>query len=84
MKEAVNLSYQCKDFKEFFVKETKLYKEANFNEGTKHGMIMEAIKFDQSLLHFVLLRIVTRFEDVKEMCLDCDEHQKMHSLPKRL
>ncbi len=46
MKEAVNLTYQGKDVKEFSVRASKLYKEANFNEGTKHGMITEIIESD--------------------------------------
>ena len=62
MEEAMNLSYQGEDVKEFFVKTSNLYKEANLNEGTKHGIIMEAIKSDQNLLHFVLLRKVRTFE----------------------
>ncbi len=47
MNKAVNLTYKGEDVKEFFVRASKLYKEANFNEGTKHGMIMETIKSDQ-------------------------------------
>ena len=81
IKEAVNLTYKGEDVKEFFVRAKKLYKEANFNEGTKHGMIMEAIKSDQSSLQFVLLRKVITFDDVKETCPEYAEHQKMYSLP---
>ncbi len=81
-KEAVNLMYNGEDVEEFFLRSSKLYKEANFNEGTKHGMIMEAIKSDQSLLQFVSLRKVSTFDGVKDTCLGYAEHQKMYSLPK--
>ena len=82
MKEAVNLTYKDEDAKEFFVRASKLCKKANFNEGTKHGMIMEAIKSDQSLLQFTLLRKVNTFDDVRKTCLEYAEHQNMYSLPK--
>ncbi len=63
---------------------SKLYNEARFNEGTKHGMIMEAIQSDQSLLQFVLLRKANTFEEVKETCLEYAEHQKVYSLTKKV
>ncbi len=56
MKEAVNLTYLGEDAKDFFVRASKSYKEAKFNKGTKHEMIMEAIESDQSLLQNLLLR----------------------------
>ncbi len=64
LKESVNLTYKGENAKEFFVRASKLGKEAKFNEGTKHGMIMEAIQSDKGLLHFVLLRKATKFDEV--------------------
>ena len=61
MKEAVNLTYKGENVKKFFVRASKLYKEAKSNEETKHGMIMEAIQSDKGLLQFVLLREATTF-----------------------
>ncbi len=81
MKEAVNLTYKGEDFK-LLVRASKLYKEANFNDGMRHGMIMEAIKSDEILLQFVLLRKVSTFDCVKDTCLEDAEHQKMYSIPK--
>ncbi len=37
---AVSLTYQSEYVKEFFLRGSKLYKEANFNGGTKRGMII--------------------------------------------
>ncbi len=45
---------------------------------------MDAIKSDQGLLQFVLLRKVRTFDDVRETCLDYAEHQKIFFLPKKL
>ena len=84
MKEESNLSYQSEDVKEFFVKETKLYKEANFNKSTKHQMIMEDITSDQRLFHFAVLKKVRTLEDVKETFFEYAEHQKVYFLPKTL
>ncbi len=83
-KEEVNQSYQGEDVKEFFVKASKVYKEADFNEGTKEGTVIEAIRSDHNLLHFVLLRKVRTSEDVKETCLEYAEHQKLYPLIKKV
>ena len=56
MKEAVNLVYKDGNVKEFFVKASKLYEEAMFNDRAKFESIREAIKFDQGILQFVFLR----------------------------
>jgi len=60
-----------------------LYKEAGFEEETKHGMIMEAIQPDRSLSHFVLLRKARTFSEVKEVCLEYAEHQRVYALPRK-
>ncbi len=83
-KETVNLLYQVEDVKESFVKAKMLYKEAKFNEGTKNGIIIEAIKSDLSLLHSVLLRKVWTLEHVKETFFEYAEHPKVYSVPKRV
>ncbi len=78
------LAYQGEDVEEFFVRASKLNKEANFNDGTKHEMIMEVTKSDQSLLQFVLVRKARTFDNVRETCLEYAEHQKVYSLPKKV
>ncbi len=83
MKKAVNLTYHGEYIKEFFVRASKLYKKAKFNEGTKHGMVLEFIMPDKILLKFVLLRKVRTFEEVKETCMEYSKHQKAYSLPKQ-
>ena len=57
--------------------------EANFNEGTKHGMRIEAIQSDKSLLQFVLLRKANMLHEVKETCREYPKHRKVYSLPKK-
>ncbi len=84
MKEAMNLTYQDEDVKEFYARASKLYKEAYFNEGLKHGMTMEPINSDQSLLQFVLLRKAWTFDDVRETCLEYAEHKNLDSLLKKV
>ena len=50
MKEAVNLVYKGDNVKEFFVKASKLYKEAKLTYQAKFGLIREAMKSDQDML----------------------------------
>ena len=77
MKEAVNLVYKGGNVKEFFVKASKLYKEAKFNDQAKFGLIREAIKSDQGMLQFVFLRKADTFEKVSETCLEYADNQKV-------
>ena len=77
MKEAVNLVYKGGNVKEFFVKASKLYKEAKFNEQAKFGLIREAIKSDQGMLQFVFLRKADTYEKVRETCLEYAYNQKV-------
>ncbi len=83
MKEAVNLTYQGGDVKEFFAKESKFFKEARFKEGTKQGMIMKSIQSYQRFLHFALLRTAKTFDEVKETCLEYAKNRKVYYLPKK-
>ncbi len=50
MREALNLRYVGENIKEFIFKAGKLYKEANFSEELKFGMIQQAIRSDQALM----------------------------------
>ena len=50
MKNAVNLVYKWGNVKEFFMKESKLYKEAKFNDQAKFGLIRETAESDQGML----------------------------------
>ena len=77
MKEAVNLRYDGKDVKAFFNKADKLYTQAKFNDQAKFGLIREAIKADQTLLQFVLIRGAKTYDDVKKACLEYAENQKV-------
>ena len=77
MKEAVNLEYKGGNVKEFFVKASKLYKEAKFNDQAKFGLIREAIKSDQGMLQFVFLRKADTYEKVRENCLEYADNQKV-------
>ena len=77
MKEAVNLVYKGGNVKEFFVKASKLYKEAKFNEQAKFGLIREAIKFDQGMSQFVFLIKADTYEKVRENCLEYADNQKI-------
>ena len=70
MKGAVKLVYKEGKFKEFFVKASKLCKEAKFNDQAKFWLIREAIKSDQGMLQFVLLRKADVYEKVRENCLE--------------
>ncbi len=83
MKESVNLNYPGEDVKEFFVRASKLYKEANFN-GANRGIITEAMQSDLSLLQFAVLRKATTFDEMKETRMEYGEHQKLYSSPNRL
>ena len=56
MKEAVNLVYKGVYPKEFFVKASKFYKEAKFNDRAKFGLIREFIKSEKGTLQFLFLR----------------------------
>ena len=56
MKEALNLLYKGGNFKKFFLKANKLYKEAKFNDRANCGLIREAIKSDKGMLQFAFLR----------------------------
>ena len=55
MKEAVNLVYKEVYAKEFFVKASKFYSEAKFNDRAKFGLIREVIKSDKGMLQFLFL-----------------------------
>ena len=66
--------------KEFFVKESKLYKEAKFNDQAKFGSIREATKFDQGMLQFVFLGKANAYEKVRETCLENADDQKVFVL----
>ena len=77
MKEAVNLVYKESNVKEFFLKATKFYKEAKFNDQAKFGSIGEAIKSDRSMLQFVFLRKADTFEKVRENCIEYAVTQKV-------
>ncbi len=80
----MSLTYLGNGDKEFFVRASKLYKEASFNECPKHGLTMEAIQWDQGLLNFLLPSKASTFDEVKEMCLWYAEHQKVYSFPKKV
>ena len=77
MEEAVNLVCKGGDVKEFFVKASKLYKEAKFNDQAKFGLIREAIKSDQGMLQFVFLRKADTYEKVRETCLEYADNRKV-------
>ncbi len=65
MREAVNHRYIGDDIKDFIVKAGKLYREAKFSEELNFGMIQEAIRSDQALMYFVLLKKAKTYEKVK-------------------
>ena len=63
--------------KEFFVKASKLYREAKFNDQAKFGLIREAIKSDQGMSQFAFWRKADNFERVRETCLEYADNQKV-------
>ena len=71
MKEAVNLVYKGGNVKEFFVKASKLYKEAKFDDQAKFRLIREAIKSDQGMLQFLFLRKANTYKKVRELFSVC-------------
>ncbi len=77
MREAVNLRYVGDGIEEFIVRAGKLYKEAKFSEDLKFGMIQEAIRSDQALVYFVLLRKANTYEQIKEACFEYADNQKV-------
>ena len=76
MKEAVNLVYRGSNVKEFFVKASRLYKEAKFNDQAKFGLVREAIKSDQGKSQIVFLRKADTYEKVRGTCLEYADNQK--------
>lgn len=56
LSEAINLKYNGRYVSNFFMKADKLYQEAKLGEQEKFGLVREALKADQMLLSFVLLR----------------------------
>ena len=76
MKEAVNLVHRGDNVKKFSVKASELYKEADFNDLANFGLIREAIKSDQGMIHFVFLRNADMYEKVRETCLEYADKQK--------
>ena len=76
MKEAVKLVYKVGNVMEFFMKASKLCKEAKFNDKAKFGLIREAIKFDQDMFQFLFLKNADPYEKVKENCLQYAGNQK--------
>ena len=76
MKEAVNLVHNRGNVEEFFVKASKLYKLAKFNDQAKFGLVREAIKSNQVMLQFVFLRKADTYEKVKETCLEYADNQR--------
>ena len=75
MTEAVNLCQNGGNVKELLVKASKLYKEAKFKDQAKFGLIREAIKSDQGMFHFVLLRKADTYEKVRRNCLEYSDNQ---------
>ena len=71
MKEAVNLVYKVDNFKKFFVQASKLYKNTNFNDQAKFGLIRKAINSDHGMLQFVFFMKVDTYAKVSKTCLDC-------------
>ena len=80
MKEAVNLVSKGGNVKEFFMKASKLCKEAKFHDQARFGSIREAIKSDQEMLQFVFLRKGDTYEKVRETCLEYAANQKVSAL----
>ena len=58
--------YKGINVKKFFVKATKLYKEAKFNDQAKFGLTREAIKSDQAMLQLLFLRKADVYKKVRE------------------
>jgi len=77
MKEAINLVYDGGDVNAFIAKADKLYTKAKFNGVSKLGLIREALKTDQMMLQFVLLRGAKDYQSVKDTCLEYAENKKI-------
>ena len=60
MKKAMNLVYKGINVWEFFVKASKLYKEAKFNDRAKFGLIREAINSDRGTLQSAFLKMAEK------------------------
>ena len=80
IQEAVDLRYRGSDVQNFFREAEKLYAEAGFNSMAQFGLVMKAIKTDQKMMEFVLVRGDNTFEKVKKSCLDYERNQKLHDL----
>ena len=76
----MNLVYRGDNVKEFFVKASKMYKEAEFNDQAKFGLIREAIRSDQGTLQSRFLRKADTYEKVRETCLEYTDNQKVFAL----
>ena len=71
------LSTKNGNVKEIFLKPSKIYKEAKFNDRAKFGLIREIFKSDQGMLQFVSLKEADMYEEVKETCLEYADNQKV-------
>lgn len=80
MQEAFDLRYVGDDIEGFFREAEKLYEDAGFTDLVPHGMVMKAIKTDQKMMVFVLIRGNNTFEKVKRSCLNYEGNQKLHDL----
>ncbi len=81
MLDTISLTYDGGDIPTFLVKAEKAYNRAKFNEQAKYGLLIEALKSDQLLLQFVLLRGAKSYDEVKKYCTDYAENQKMMKNP---
>ena len=54
----------------------RLYNQIKCIDQAKFGLIREAIKADQTLLHFVLFQSATSYGDVKKFCFEYAKNQE--------
>ena len=80
IQDAVDLRYNGSDVQSFFREAERSYTDAGFNSMAQFGLVMKAIKSDQKMLEFVLVRGDDSFEKVKKSCLDYERNQKLHDL----
>lgn len=69
IKEVVKRVYKWGNVKQFFLKESELYKEAKCNDLAKPGLIREAINFAYGVLQFVFFRNSVKYEKVRKTYL---------------
>ena len=76
IKGAVNFVYKGGNIEEFFVKASKFYREAKFDDRAKYVSIREAIKSDQGILQLVFLRKADTYEKVTKSSVEYADNQK--------